>query len=197
MPGPWAASDTLPPMLPIKFVALPVLMTLAFACDAGKAEKAAGDVKAAKADQEKAEKEDRIEAIKLKRLAEAKAEADALNATAAAVDKVCVLPEQLPKKLDKACDAVAAAHDAFMLKHYADNPKTIESWKSGKGTQLPMTIAQCIKAGSIEVAACQVHAFETAGVELKKEIPAFFRTCIGKFSKPAEPAEPAEPAPKE
>ena len=184
-----ARSDTLPPML-TKLLAVPVLMMFALGCDGGAAEKAKVDAKAAKASKKK-EEEARIEARKQKRLAEAKAAEDAVKAKAAAVDAVCVLPDKLPKKLDKACDAVADAHDKFMLKHYADNPDTITKWNGGKGTQLPMTIAQCKKAGSIEVAACQVNAFETASVELKKEIPAIFRTCIDKFGAAAE-ATPKE-----
>jgi len=135
---------------------------------------------AAKADAKK--KED--EAIARRRAEREAKEAAAEKAAAekkAKIDALAVLPKKLPKKLKKACEAVVEANDAFMKKHYADDPKTLERWNMAKGTQLGMTRQQCIKEGSIEVAACQAHALQNAPAELKKDFAQLLLACKEKF----------------
>lgn len=100
------------------------------------------------------------------------------------VQDLAVLPAKLPKKLDKACDEVAAAQDAFMQKWFPDQAS---QWASGKGTQLGLTKKTCVSGGSIEVAACQAKALTDAPEELRKEIPALFTACIDKFAKKPAP----------
>ncbi|MBL4688491.1 MAG: hypothetical protein JKY37_28135 [Nannocystaceae bacterium] len=176
-------------MLPTKFLALPFVLLFAVGCDStSTTNDDAVSKAAAKKQEEQAATDKRIAAKKAERLAKDKAKEDAIVAKQAAVDAICVLPEKLPKKLDKACDEVSTAHDAFMVRLYSEKPETIEKWTAGKTMQLSMTVAQCKKAGSLEVAACQAHALTQAGAEIKKELPAIFRTCIEKFGTPPEPA---------
>lgn len=156
-------------------------------CDSSEGKKAA-DEAAAKKKKEEEESEKRIAERRKKREAEQAEKDKAVQELQAKVDAVCVLPEELPKKVDKACEAVAEAQDGFMQRLYGDKPETIEKWNNAKGTQVPLTVTQCKKAGSLEVAACQKHGLDNAGPELKKEIPNIFRTCIDKFGAPAEGA---------
>ena len=155
-------------------------------CDSASGGKDAAAEAAAKKEKEEEEKQKRIDERRKKREAEEAEKKKAEEEKQAKLDAICVLPETLPKKVDKACEEVATAQDGFMQRLYADKPETIEKWNNAKGTQIPLTVTQCKKAGSLEVAACQKHALESATVELKKEIPGIFRTCIDKFGKPPE-----------
>jgi len=155
----------------------------ASACDNSEAEaKAAADAKA-KADEKKADDE-ALAKRKADREAKKKAKEDAEAAKAKAIDDLCVLPEEMPKKLDKACEDASKAQDEFMMKHY--DGEALKKWNGAKSTQLQMATAQCNKAGSIEAAACQIHALSTAPVEQKKALPDLLRRCLEKFPKKAE-----------
>jgi hypothetical protein len=116
---------------------------------------------------------------KAKREADEKAKQEAEAKKTAAIDAVCVLPAKLPKKLDKGCAEVASAYDRFMNRLYEGEIK--DKWNSAKGTQLPMTIMQCSKTGSLEVAGCQAAALDKAGPELKEEMSLILKSCIDKF----------------
>jgi hypothetical protein len=149
-------------------------------CGGGAAQAEEKQKKEEAAAAKKAEEEDGIKKRKAER--EAK-EAAAKQAEADKQEKIkalAVLPDKLPKKLDKACDAVAAAQDQFMVKWFPDQK---DQWASGKGTQLGLTKTTCIKGGSIEVAACQASALSNATEDLRKEIPGLFSACIEKFGK--------------
>jgi hypothetical protein len=165
----------LSPILALPFLAAPM------GCDSGNEEKPAAA--AADAEPEMSEQDKRIQARIQKRkdeeAAAQKAIDDAEAAKQEALDKITVLPEKLPKKLDKACAEVAEANDRFMLRLY-EGP-TVEKWNQAKGTQLGMTKANCQKSGSLEVAACQIAAMDAAGPELKKALPDIFKVCIEKF----------------
>lgn len=136
-----------------------------------KKQEAAADAKAAPVDdavaRRRAEREAKEQAVK-----------DAEEKKLQQIKDLAALPEKLPKKLDKACDEVAAAQDAFMQKWFPDQAS---QWASGKGTQLGLTKKTCVSGGSIEVAACQAKALTDAPEELRKEIPALFSSCIDKF----------------
>lgn len=174
---------------------LALALVVSVACGGGAAT-SGPDPKAAEAEAKAkaAEAEDRDEALERRRkereakeAAEAKAEAD----KKAKIDAIAKLPDKLPKKLKTACEQVVEANDAFMKKHYADDPKTLERWNMAKGTQLGMTRQQCIKEGSIEVAACQAHALANAPAELKKDFAQILLACKEKFaSGPAEGKAP-------
>jgi len=134
----------------------------------------------------KKEKEDALAERKAKREAEAKAKKDAEEAELAAIAALAVLPAEMPKKLEKACDARAQAEDDFMAKHY--DGEALEKWNSAKSSQLGFAKQGCIKAGSLEVPACQIEAMKNAPDEMRKKLPDLLRACMDKFGGGAEDA---------
>jgi hypothetical protein len=157
------------------------LCLVLLACDSAPqaAPTAEADDKAA----EDAELEKRLEERKQQRLAEQKAAEEAEAKKQAAMEAVAIVPDTLPKGLGKACDAVGESYDAFMNRMYADDPETLQKWNDAKGTQLPMTVATCVKGASIEAAACQKHALDNAPEELAGEQTELLRFCIDKYGK--------------
>lgn len=160
--------------------------TLLCACDKQEDATKAGADEAG----EKSEQDKQLEA----RLAEKKAARDAAvkadEDKAVAIAALAVLPEALPKNLETACKEVAKAQDAFMQAHYEG--EGLARWEEAKGTQMGMLEAGCIKAGNIEVAACQTHAMGNAPGEYKKDLPDLLKACIDKFGAGAAAGE-AEP----
>ncbi|MCB9569473.1 MAG: hypothetical protein H6710_20025 [Myxococcales bacterium] len=148
------------------------------------------DPKEVEAQKEAAEKkkadEDALAKRKADREAKEKAAKDAEEAEKAAIDALAVLPETLPKKLDKACDERAKAEDEFMQKHYEG--EALDKWNAAKGTQLGMAKQMCMK-GKIEVAACQVNALNQAPSELRKKLPDLLKACMEKFGGDAPAGE--------
>lgn len=160
------------------------------ACDSGNSAPKADPAADAKA-KEIEDKKKRVEAKRLEREAKAKALVDGEAKHKEAVAAMLVLPEKMPKNLDKGCKAASDAQDAFMLRHY--DGEAIEKWNAAKATQLQMAVTQCTTVGSIEVAACQANALNTAPTELKKALPDLLRGCIEKFApKGAAPPPPAK-----
>ncbi|MEZ4448498.1 MAG: hypothetical protein R3B09_03385 [Nannocystaceae bacterium] len=142
------------------------------------AQKKREDAKKAEEESLARRKAEREAAQKKKEEEEAKEAAD--------IDALAVLPETLPKKLDKACDERAKAEDEFMLKHYEG--EVLDKWNAAKSTQLGFAKQGCVKTGSIEVAACQVNAMRSAPTELKKKLPELLKRCIDKFGGGEAPA---------
>jgi vancomycin resistance protein YoaR len=145
------------------------------ACD--KKEEAKKDAKAAepeKTEQDK-ELEARLAAKKAEREAEAKAAEDKVNA----IKALAALPEKLPKDLKTACKGVATAQDEYMKKHYEG--EGLQRWNEAKGTQMGLLETGCIKAGNIEIAACQINAMNNAPGEYKNDLPELLKACIDKF----------------
>ena len=134
---------------------------------------------AAPVDTKVAPVDDAVARRRAEREAKEQAAKDAEAAKLQQIKDLAVLPEKLPKKLDKACDEVAAAQDAFMQKWFPDQAT---QWASGKGTQLGLTKKTCM-GGNIETAACQAKALTDAPEALRKEIPGLFSSCIEKFGK--------------
>lgn len=163
------------------------LCTPAIACDGGGGEKKPDPAADARA-KEEAEKEARIEERKKKREADAKAKEDEAAKKQAAIDALLVLPEKMPKKLDKACKAVGEAQDAFMNRLFEG--EAVEKWNTRKAKMLQTTVSMCNSQASLEVAACQQNALTNAPPELKKSLPDFLRGCIDKFGKPPEGVTP-------
>ena len=122
---------------------------------------------------------------KAKREAEAKAKADAEEAKRATIAKLMVVPDKLPKKLEKACDDVAAAQDRFMQRLHTG--EVLEKWTAAKDTQLPMTIVQCASVSSLEVAGCQTSALDNAPPELKENVDEILKACVDKFGPKGPP----------
>ncbi len=163
-----------PPMLHVRF--LPVVVALVAGCDSRPAPTTA------KAEEKKADDDldKRLAERKAKREAAEKAKVEAEAKKAADVDALCVLPAKLPKKLDKGCADVAAAHDRFMNRSFEGEVR--EKWNAAKGTQMPMTIMQCTNTGSLQVAGCQAAALDKAPPEMASELPTILKRCIDKFA---------------
>ena len=148
------------------------------ACDGG------GDAPAADAPPAKTAEQQERERIaaeaKKKREEEAKAAEEAEKKKQEAIAALIVLPEEVPKKKDKACEMLVDAQDKFMMKYFP------EKWPEGKATQLAMTKKMCTDQPP-EISACQANALLNAPEELNREVPEFFRLCQEKFT-PAEGA---------
>jgi len=136
---------------------------------------------AAKKAAEEKEIADRVAARKAEDAAKEKAAEEAEAAKQAKLVELCVLPEKMPKNLDKACKEVAAANDRFMIRLYEG--EAVEKWNEAKSTQLAMTTAQCNKFWSLEAAACQINAMDKTEDDMKKALPDLLRTCNEKFPK--------------
>lgn len=122
---------------------------------------------------------------KAKREAEAKAKADAEEAKRESIAKLMVVPDKLPKKLEKACDDVAAAQDRFMQRLHTG--EVLAKWTAEKESLLPMTIVQCASVSSLEVAGCQVNALDNAPPELKENVDEILKACVDKFGPKGPP----------
>lgn len=166
-----------------KWILFSVLsLALVFACD--KKDDSKQDDK--NAPEEKSDEDKEVEARLAAKKAAREAEAKAQEEKEQAVKDLASLPETLPKNLKIACSEVAKAQDEFMKKHYEG--EGLERWNGAKGQEMGVIEANCVKAGSIEIAACQINAMGNAPGEYKNELPNILRACIDKFG--AEAAEP-------
>ncbi len=148
-------------------------------CDDGAKAKAAADAKA-KADAKKADEAKATAKRKADREAEAKADDDEAKALAARIEALAVVPEALPKTLDKACEQMLAAYDGFMRKVLEGDMLT--KWETG-GNEMQLAVfgKECRKR-SIATAACQAHALSNATPDLEKSLPAIMKACADKGS---------------
>jgi len=165
-------------------VALPL-----FACGGGTPKGPTAEQK--QVEQAKKEEDAKNEAAvaerKAKREADEAVAVEAKKKVTAELERLTVLPEKLPKDPLAACEAVGKAHDEFIKR--TGDAKAIAAWDAGgKDKALPMTIVQCAQADSVKTAACQKHAFDGAGPELKDETKAIMQMCIDKFASKKAPA---------
>lgn len=153
-----------------------LLCTLVVACDKAEEKKAETKDEPSAADKEVEE-----------RLAKKRAEREAAEKAAAekveAIKALAALPEEMPKNLEAACDGVAAAQDEFMKRNF--DGEGLAKWEEAKGTQMGMLKTGCVKAQSIEIAACQINAMNNAPPEFKKDLPDLLSACMDKFGAPA------------
>jgi hypothetical protein len=132
---------------------------------------------------------------KAEREAKQKAAEEAAEKKRAAIEALVVLPETLPKDLEKACNDVAKAHDAAMQRLAQGDAAA--AWATAKENQLPMTIVQCSQGDSLEAAGCQKSALDKAGPEIADDLQALLRGCLEKFGKKGRPpASGAMPRPR-
>lgn len=161
--------------------ALTTLMTVALllplsACD--KPEDKAPEVEE-KSEQDK-EVEERLRKKREERAAKEKAEKEAEEARQKQLAEITALPDEeamkdVPKKVDKACKAAAAAHDEFMLRTGDDDQDA--TWAQHKQMQLQMTESGCNKTGTRETAACLINAFSKGDAEMRKLVPDILLNC--------------------
>jgi hypothetical protein len=132
-------------------------------------------------------------------LAERKAKRDAEFATkqaaeqkvAGELERLCVAPDKLPKKVP-GCEEIGEARDAFVRR--VSSPEEIAAWEGGgKEEAILMTVVQCTQADTPKVAVCQKNALDGAGPELKDHVKELLQTCIDKYGKGAAAATAAVP----
>jgi len=147
------------------------------ACDSGAKDKAAADAKAKAAADKKAEDEAAAKR-KAEREAQAKKAEDEAAAQKAKIDALVAIPEDLPKKLDKACDQMLEAYDGFMQRVLTGDMLT--KWKTG-GNEMQIAVfrKECLKR-NIATAACQANALANAAPELDKQLPEIMKACADK-----------------
>ena len=147
------------------------------ACDSTAEDKAAADAKAKAAAENKAEDE-----AAAKRKAQREAEAAKAEQQAAALeaelDALAVIPETLPKSLDKACEQMLEAYDGYMQKVLTGDMLT--KWKTG-GNEMQIAVfrKECLER-DIATAACQAQALTNAAPELEKQLPDIMKACAEK-----------------
>lgn len=129
--------------------------------------------------EEKSDADKEVEERLAKKRADRAAEEQAALDKVAAIKALATLPEALPKDIEAACAGVATAQDEFMQKHY--DGEGLARWEEAKEMQLGMVKTGCIKAGSIEIAACQITAMGAAPAEYKKDLPDILGACIETF----------------
>jgi hypothetical protein len=157
-----------------------IVLFLSLGCDDGSAAPPA-PAKAADADELDAETKARLAERKAKREAEQKAKADAEAKLQGEIERLCIVPDDVPKDFVAACDAVGKAHDEYVRR--SGDPEAIAEWDGGGSERhIPMTVVQCTQADSVEVAACQKHALDGLGPEMKDHIKDFLRACIDKYA---------------
>jgi hypothetical protein len=150
-----------------------VVCALAGACD--KAEEKKADDKKAEPTAADKEVEERLAKKRAEREAAEKAAAEKVEA----IKALAVLPEKMPKDLEEACNAVATAQDEFMKRNF--DGEGLAKWEQAKGTQMGMLKTGCIKAQSLELAACQTNAMNNAPADFKKDLPDILSACMEKF----------------
>lgn len=154
-------------------------------CDSGGDAKQAQAAKA-KADKDKAAQEQtdaNIAKRKAAREAEETAKVEADDKRKTEFDRLCALPDPMPKK-SPSCDDVGEAHDAFLRR--VGDAELIKKWDGGgKESELPMTIVRCAQADSNKVSLCQKHALDGAGADMLGHEKELLQKCIEKFGKAA------------
>lgn len=155
-----------------------LVVSILGACDGGAASSAAPPQKS---EPTKAASPD-AEARKQERERKQKEEEEAKAALDAKLEELAKLPEEFPKKIDKACAEMVKAYDGYMRKVLQGDMLT--KWETG-GNEMQIAVfkRECMKF-TPEVAACQKHAFEHATPDLKRQIPDFMRLCKEKFAPP-------------
>jgi hypothetical protein len=152
------------------------LAMLLLACDGGKP---AGEAAKAEAAPSKAADDEAIAKRKAAREAEAKQKEEEAAALAAKIDALAVLPEDVPKSLDKACAQMTKSYDGYMRKVLKGDMLT--KWETG-GNEMQISIfdRECKKT-TPKIAACQARALEAMPVELEKELATVMKRCAGKY----------------
>lgn len=147
------------------------------ACDDGSKAKAAADAKA-KAEAKKAEEDAAAAKRKADREAAAAKEKEEADALAARVAALAVIPDELPKKLDKACGQMLEAYDKFMRTVLEGDMLT--KWETG-GNEMQLAVfrKECLKR-NIATAMCQANALGSATPDLEKSLPAIMKACADK-----------------
>lgn len=124
------------------------------------------------------------EAKRKKAFEEKKAAEEAEKARVQAIyDPIVKLPDEMPKSVEKACEALPKAYETFYVNQNAGDDKNLLNFYDNKKKTLGERRAKCLKLDNLEVAACQVHALQNApetglkGYELD-----LLLQCVEKFA---------------
>ncbi|MEM9454731.1 MAG: hypothetical protein AAGF11_11165 [Myxococcota bacterium] len=169
------------------------LLLLAPACDSADKPKKADDAEAKK----KAEEDEtakRIEQRRKDREAKAAAEKKAAEDKQKQIEALCVVPEGVkkPKKLDKACDALAEAQIEFLKRQYADSPDKLAGVEKNAAMQKANIIKMC---SSMDLALGLKNAFDNAPMGYGESMNDMIAACIKKLA-PVAPAGGGAAVPK-
>jgi hypothetical protein len=130
----------------------------------------------------------------------AKAEAKAQAAHREQLDTLTKVDAPLPADLPAACNAAAAALDAFMRKRVTGD--ALGRWEAVKEPDSRKLVEHCTEVGKIEYGACLAKAYENAAVtefavESRNELDV---ACMTSYGAPPDgkptPAEAKSAAPK-
>jgi hypothetical protein len=145
-------------------------------CDGGIPQPAEGkgDGKESKVDEEA------LARRKAEREAATKAKEDAADHLRAELERLCVVPDPMPKEAPT-CEQVAQAHDDFVRR--VGDAAAVTAWEAESEETTAMTIVRCTQAGSSKVALCQKNALDGAGAELLPHATDLLDTCITRFGK--------------
>jgi hypothetical protein len=91
--------------------------------------------------------------------AKAKAEEEELAKSIAALT---VLPAQLPKSLEIACEGLLEAYHGFQLRVRANDGRALMNWWDNKRLELGKVRQTCMALASVQAAACQTNALTQA-----------------------------------
>lgn len=130
---------------------------------------------------DKAQKED--EERRKKAFAERKAkEAEEDQRVQGIIDGIVGLPEEMPKDLDSACHEVLVQYEEWTKKVNFDDPGAILEFYEVKGKILGERKKRCMKAGSIEAAACQAKVLADCPEDFKKHETKLLGSCLEKYA---------------
>lgn len=135
------------------------------------------------------------EARRKAEFAERKAKEEAEKAAyEAKMAEIITLPEKMPRNTDVACKELTEAFHEFMLKALDGDDGAILDWYNNKKKEtLGERRGKCVKIGSLEAAACQIHALRAAPVGWRDKELDIIARCVEKYApEKAEAAAKAE-----
>lgn len=116
--------------------------------------------------------------------AKKKAEEEAKAAWEATLAEIITLPEKMPKNVDVACKELTEAYHEFMIKSLEaekDDEGILRWYNEEKKTTLGARRGKCVKIGSLEAAACQVHALRASPPAHGKDLE-ILSACVKKYA---------------
>jgi hypothetical protein len=97
--------------------------------------------------------------------------------------EITTLPEKMPRNVDAACKDLTEAFHEFMVKSYGDDDGAILDWYNNrKATTLGERRGKCVKIGSLEATACQIHALRAAPPGMRGKELEILAACVEKYA---------------
>jgi hypothetical protein len=126
--------------------------------------------------------------------AKKKKEEEEKAAYEAKMAEIITLPEKMPRNVDAACKELTEAFHEFMLKALDGDDGAILDWYNNRKKEtLGERRGKCVKIGSLEAAACQIHALRAAPIGWRDKELDIIARCVEKYAPDkAEAAAKAE-----